>query len=329
VVWTTNAAGEVVADLPAWRELTGQAEEEIKGWGWMEALHPDDREEAEKIWKSAVEAGSHYATEFRVRRRDGVYRHLMVRGVPIFEEDGGIREWMGICSDITQDKELREKLIKSEKLASVGRLAGAVGHDLRNPLGVISNAVFYLNMKLKDADDKVREHLKILKGEVEKGNKIIEDLLDFSRAKPPSLEKSNINAVVQEALDTSLAPDNIMVEKESGPGLPEILIDRDRIRRAFLNLITNAFQAMPGGGKLTITARAREGFVEIEFQDAGAGIPEKHIQDIFEPLFTLKARGTGLGLSIVKNIIEEHKGTIGVESEEGQGATFTVKLPVQ
>ena len=213
-------------------------------------------------------------------------------------------------------------------MAAIGQLASGVGHELRNPLGVIGNSVYYLNMKLKDTDEKVGKHLNILKREIQRSNEIITDLLDFSRAKPPLLKECDVNSIVKEALADIKVPENIAVETQFDKNLPAIFADPDQIRRIFLNISTNAAQAMPDGGRLKIKTAVKENFLEIGFTDTGQGITKEKLKQIFEPLYTTKAKGIGLGMSIVKSIVDGHKGRIEVESEVDKGTTFTVKLPL-
>jgi signal transduction histidine kinase len=225
-------------------------------------------------------------------------------------------------------KEMEEQLMRTEKLATIGQLASGVGHELRNPLGVISNSAYYLNSILKDGDEKVIKHVGIIQREVQRANKIITDLLDFSKAKPPSLEESDVNTIIMNTLDGIKVPENISVRTSLNGKLPRILLDPDQIRRVFLNIVSNALQAMPEGGGLDIKTGVKGQFAEITFKDTGEGIPEENIKKVFDPLFTTKAKGIGLGLSIVKGIVESHKGMIEVETEVGKGATFIVQLPV-
>ena len=227
-------------------------------------------------------------------------------------------------------KELRdaqEELVRKEKLAIIGKLASGIGHELRNPIGVISNSIYYLNMKIKDPDVKVSKHLNIIQKEVERSNIIITDLLDFARTRPPSLEEVDICSIIKETLDNIKLPENIILEKNLDAELPRIQLDPYQIQRAFQNIILNAIQAMLEGGKLEIKTLTRGNLFEIIFKDTGVGISKDNLEKIFEPLFTTKAKGIGLGLSIVKDIVEKHKGKIEVESEVDVGTTLIIKLP--
>ena len=222
----------------------------------------------------------------------------------------------------------QEQLVRREKLAILGQLASGISHELRNPLGVIGNSVYYLNMKLKDADEKVARHLTILQREVQRADEIITDLLDFARTKQPSFVKADIAEVVEDALAGIEIPEGIAVETNFEVELPPILIDPGQIRRVFLNLISNAVRAMPEGGRLEIGTGVRDEFVEIIFRDTGQGIAKEDLTKIFEPLFSTMAKGVGLGLAMVKGIVDQYKGMIAVESEIGTGTTITVKLPL-
>ena len=223
--------------------------------------------------------------------------------------------------------EAQEQLIRKEKLAVLGQLAGGVGHELRNPLGVMSNAVYYLKMILSDADENTKEYLDILSSEVRNANQIVSDLLDFSRVNSLEREKTAVHDLVFSILSRQPAPENVDVSAMIPPDLPPVFVDSRQIRQVLLNLITNAYDAMPEGGKLTIGAHSENSQVDIFIADTGSGIPKKDLNRVFEPLFTTKARGIGLGLSVSKNLVEANDGRIAVESKQGKGSVFTVVLP--
>jgi len=231
-------------------------------------------------------------------------------------------------------KETQEQLIRSEKLAAIGKLAGGVGHELRNPLGAIKNAAYYIkgkvtNSELAKTEPRIIEFLGIMDDEINSSNKIINDLLNFSRVAKPAVSPTKIRKVMGDTLSHLTVPENIEVINKVDANLPEVEIDADQIRQVFFNIATNAIQAMPEGGKLTIDARKGDKFLEVAISDTGDGISEDVIGKIFDPLFTTRAKGIGLGLAVCKSIIERHGGAIGVESKVGEGATFTVKLPLK
>lgn len=228
-----------------------------------------------------------------------------------------------------QLKETLEKLYRTEKLAAIGQLAGAIGHELRNPLGVIKNSAYFLNLKLQPtADDKIKKHLDIIEKEVGASTLIIEDILSFARIKMPDQKPTEILPLIREALESLPPPEGITSETRADEGLPLSFIDRAQIFQVFTNLIKNAYQAMPQGGRLLISASQKGEFVEVDFTDTGVGIAAENLTKIFEPLFTTKELGTGFGLAIAQSIIEGHKGKAEVESQAGKGATFKISLPI-
>ncbi|MFC1571648.1 ATP-binding protein [Candidatus Margulisiibacteriota bacterium] len=226
-------------------------------------------------------------------------------------------------------EELGVMMARSEKLAALGKLAGVISHELRNPLSAIKSAAYYISMKVGDVkDSKVKKHLSIIAKEVDNSTRIIEDILAYARIRMPEFEKTESGPVVQEALNLVPAPPNIKTDFKADKNLPFVLADRSQLRQVFSNLISNAYEAMPNGGALSISARIINDAIEIKFKDSGAGIPAENFKKIFDMLFTTKVKGTGFGLAICHTIIDGHNGTIGVESEVGRGTTFTVSLPV-
>lgn len=235
-----------------------------------------------------------------------------------------------------QLQEAQERLLQAERLATIGQLGASVSHELRNPLSIIKNSAYYLTMKLGSADEKVKKHLKIIDTEIARASKIINDLLSFAQDTKLALQVCHVNTVVQDALSRALVPDTVAVITRLGQDLPPLVADPSQIEQVFINLITNAVQAMTSlnsgargkAGRLEISTWAENGFIVTEFKDNGCGIPKENLGKIFEPLFTTKTKGIGLGLAVSKRIIEAHEGRIEVESELGKGSTFKVKLPI-
>ncbi len=230
-------------------------------------------------------------------------------------------------------RDAQEQLVRSEKLAAIGQLAGGVGHELRNPLGAIKNAVYYVRRKvakseLVHSEPRVIEFLDIVDDEIDSSNKIINDLLGFSRVGKPTVSPTRIEEVVEAALSLLPIPDNIELVMELAPDLPEIQVDPDQIQQVLVNVISNALQAMPEGGRLTTAAARNDGGIEIQISDTGCGMTGEIKEKIFDPLFTMKAKGIGLGLAVSKSIIDRHEGRIEVESQEGKGSTFTINIPL-
>lgn len=246
-------------------------------------------------------------------------------------------------------QEAQEELLHREKLAMLGQLAGGVGNELRNPLGVMNNAVFFLKDALSGSDETVTEYLDVIKNEIDNSHRIISDFIDFFRTKTPLPKPVPVHDLLSACLEKCAIPADVTVTTDLLETFPLFNVDPVQIMQVFQNLITNAVQAMPQGGSLRISARnvsslepgvssfnprpetrnlQHEGdFIEIAIEDCGPGIAPENMERIFQPLFSTKSRGIGLGLPISKNLVEANGGRIEVASESGKGTVFTVSLP--
>lgn len=228
-----------------------------------------------------------------------------------------------------QLQEAQAKLLKTERLAAIGELAAMVGHDLRNPMTAIKNAAYYLKKKGTACPEATRvEMLLIIDDAIERANKIVNDLLEYSREIRLELQPCTPRVLLTEALRYVKVPSAIELLDETADA-PEMLVDKDKMVRVFVNLIKNAVDAMPSGGMLKVVSRWKADAVELVFSDTGVGIPDEVKARLFNPLVTTKAQGMGFGLAICKRIVEAHRGTIAVESAPGKGATFTITLPLK
>ena len=256
----------------------------------------------------------------------------MVSVSPLYGAEGVILGLMGIARDMTETKKLEEQIRNSEKLASIGRLAAGVAHEINNPLGGILNCLYNLRKGALSPGRQEEYRLSMEEG-VRRVQKIVRQLLDFSQQHVPEFALTDINQVVNQvlALTTHLfATKRILLETGFGQGLPTIMVDRHMIEQVLMNLVLNAVQAMTDGGTLTIRTSVAEGVCLIEVRDTGSGIPPAILPRIFDPFFTTnrEGEGTGLGLSVSLGIVERHGGRILVDSEVGKGTTFTLCLPV-
>ena len=232
-----------------------------------------------------------------------------------------------------QLRESQEQLLKTQKMAAIGELASMIGHDLRNPLTGIAGATYYLKSKLgkkagKKAGKKMMEMLKLIEKDIEYSNKIIGDLLDYSREMRLELVATSPKSMIKEALAMIKIPKNIRVHDVTR-SKPQVKVDVGNMRRVFVNIIKNAVDAMPEGGRLVLSSREIDEDLEISFCDNGIGMPDDVLKKIWTPLFTTKAKGMGLGLPICKRIVEAHGGKIALESVAGKGTTFTVIIPLE
>lgn len=232
-------------------------------------------------------------------------------------------------------KDLAEKtILRSEKLASIGRLASGIAHEINNPLTGILTYSSLLAEELKGTP--YEEDLKTIKEETLRCRKIVRGLLDFAREYKPEKLSTNLNSLIEEALqllEKHVNFHNIKIIKDFDPNLPEVKVDADEFRSVINNLAVNAADAMPNGGQLTITTRfdPSANQVIIRVSDTGIGISEENLKKIFEPFFTTKekGKGTGLGLAMTYGVIKRHNGTIDVKSREGEGTEFIIRLPVE
>jgi signal transduction histidine kinase len=230
---------------------------------------------------------------------------------------------------LTQLRDAQGELVRQERLATLGHLSGSIAHELRNPLGVMMNALFYLESVLSDAPQKVRDHLGKLRSQVRLSESIITGLLSVTRTGSPQLSTVSVAEIVDEHLIRVSVPNSIRVDLDIPPNLPELLVDAVQVGQILTNLFTNAVQAMEGKeGVMTVRARAVGDRVRIEVADTGPGVRPEDRERIFEPLFTTKARGIGLGLSISRSLARANSGELNLSSPSGQGAVMTLELPI-
>jgi len=222
-------------------------------------------------------------------------------------------------------EEKTEDLLKSERLSAIGELSGRLAHDLRNPLSVMKMSVNLIKQTPKEtkiSDEIVRKRIDLIEKSIDRISHQIDDVLGYVRNSPLNLENVSLKELIQNSLDKVTVPKDIEVKIAK----KDIAIDCDVVKldAVFINLIVNSIQAMYDGGKIDIEISEQDNLAIIKFIDSGEGIPEDHISDIFEPLFTTKQKGTGLSLASCKNIVEQHQGEISVSNNP---TTFTITLP--
>lgn len=364
-----DQSGRLVKWNRNFEEVTGYPAEEIPGRAPLDFIAADGRGLVAQKIRDVFVAGKAAAEAEILSKSAGKLPYLLT-GVRIVMD--GRPYLLGVGLDIAERKraedeirrlndelelkveerttqlvEAQEELVRKEKLAILGQLAGSVGHELRNPLGVINNAVYFLKTVTSDDDDVVKDYLDIIKGEVDNAERIIADLLDFSRTKTPQTVPVHLPELVRLSLEKCVIPDTVRVVTEIPETLPQVMTDPFQMGQVFRNLIVNAVQAMPEGGDLHISSRpvynagkARHGFsitgtcmpegdfIEVAVADTGEGITPGNMKKLFQPLFTTKTNGIGLGLVVSMKIAETNGGTIEVASVPGKGTTFRVLLPV-
>ncbi len=354
IVYLKDVQGRNLYVNKAYEEFVGMTRANIIGKRDAEFMPADLAAQCAQSDAQTLQAGTTIRNEESMTTSDGTLIWLETIKTPIRDASGKIFGLVGVSRDITERKraevllreysenlerlveartrelrEAQEQLVRQERLATLGQLAGSVAHELRSPLSAIKNAAYYLKMRLEHLEEDAREMLQILDNQVNVSARIIESLLDFARPRVPVLKRVYLPYVIEAAVEQCHVPDSITLEWQVMPALPDVLVDAAQMQIVFRNLITNAIQAMPGGGRLTIGVRLENGTLYATVSDTGHGIPPDALDKIFQPLYTTKAKGIGLGLALCKLIVEAHDGTISVTSAVGKGSTFTVALPAR
>ena len=307
----------------------GYAKEDLLGRPYLGLL--SKRHRGRRL-KSTLDIGVKQVYEVEVLTKSGEPRSVMVSVSPLHGVDGEILGVLGIARDMTDTKKLEQQIRNSEKLASVGKLAAGVAHEINNPLGGILNCLYNMR-KGTLSPSRQEEYLASMEDGLRRVQRIVRQLLDFSQQHNPELALADINQVVNRVLlltDHLFIPHRVRLETDLAVGMPELMIDRHMMEQVLMNLVLNAIQAMRNGGVLSIRTTVEEDQCLVRVQDSGCGISSSVLPRIFDPFFTTKneGEGTGLGLSVSLGIVERHGGRIGVESEVGKGTTFTVSIPL-
>ena len=296
----------------------------------------------EVVGKSCEEIcrGSHLPDTYTGDRIDTVIvpnlfgqkdQYFQITTAPVKGDDGELHGFIRLIQDVTEIKKMEEQIIHSEKLASIGRLAAGIAHEIGNPLTSIFSFVQILK-EIEDSDEFRRESLETISFHINRISGILKQLSGFTKMPVGESKQCSVNDTIDTALNLiqyDKKAKNISIVKELSPDLPEIVTDANQLSQVFVNLILNAIDAMPDNGTLTVKSFIRDSLIAIQFQDTGTGIRKEDIGKIFDPFYTTKEKGTGLGLAVSYNIIKKMNGLLTVESEAGKGTTFTIMLPVE
>jgi PAS domain S-box-containing protein len=330
-------------------------------------VHPEDAERVGREVQEHTHGDvQRFRQEYRLFTKDGKVRWVddhtaMERGA-----DGRIAHYQGIVMDITERKRAeeelakyrdhleelvrertkaletaQEELVKSERLTVLGQLTAMVSHELRNPLSVIRSSAYYLQRKFEKEDEKVLKHVKRIESQVEVCDSIVSDLLEYTRGRHIQVEEGDLNALIERVLEEKFESLDVRVRKELSPALGLLAFDAEKMRRAILNILDNGIEAKrprlqsgteteqeyrPG---FVVRTKEENGEVSIVVEDNGVGMDQATLEKAMEPLFTTKARGTGLGLAIVRKVVEEHGGSVLLESWLNQGTRVTITIPAR
>ena len=305
--------------------------------------------------KKTLEQGPVRNIEYTFLTKDGHKFSAELSASVVKDTSGNPIGFVAITKDITERKRMEEELQRYskhleelveertrnlravERLAAIGEVAAMVGHDLRNPLQVVVNTT-YLEKEMvtsmpspcRELAEKrgVYELFETVGKQIEYMNKIVSDLQDFARPLKPEFVETSLHQLINETLSMVTVPETVKVSLVIDEDFPKLMVDHTLMKRVLINLITNALQAMPNGGKLIVRLSRTEEAAFISVEDTGVGIPKETLDKLFSPLFTTKPKGSGFGLPVCKRLVEAHGGSIMVESKVGRGSTFTVKLPL-
>ena len=343
IVWNTPASGKFETEQPGWSAFTGQTFDQLKDWGWLDAVHPEDRPHTARVWSAAVASRCVYQVEHRLRRHDGEYRHMLVRAVPILAEGGEIREWVGVHTDIDAEKQAEAAMREAKEAAEAASRAKSeflanMSHEIRTPLnGIIGMAELALDTELTPEQ---REYLGMVKLSADHLLTVINDILDFSKIEAGKLDLDLVDFDLRDTLDDTVATLAMRAHKKGleladhvAADVPDALWgDPHRLRQVVVNLIGNAIKFTERGEVvLRVELRSRtdeEVCLHFAVSDTGIGIAPDQQQKLFKAFSqadtstTRKYGGTGLGLAISASLVQMMGGEIWLESQAGQGSTF-------
>jgi len=315
--------GNTVTANKAVLKLTGYQEDELEGEP-ARILFAEENILLDKIIKG--EPFKNY--ELALKTKTGKNIPVLFSTSVLQDQIGNMAGIVCVARDITERKEMEEKILSLERIAVIGKLSGGIAHEIRNTLAVISSAVYYLKMKITGADEKTYTYLDRIKTQVDEATATIQNLQNLTMMRELSKIRIDLSQAIETALDRAEVPPEIKVVKEIPSDEYPIDGSLEQLAMVFKNLATNAVQAMNGQGTLWVkVGKTSDRWIEVSFKDTGCGIAPDDLKKVFQPLFSTKLKGMGFGLTICQMIIEKHGGRISVESEPEKGATFIVKLP--
>jgi two-component system sensor kinase FixL len=350
-IMARDLEGRMINCNPAYAKMLGYTRKELRSLSVKQLIPEKWHIQRERVVKKVIETGRSILFEREYRRKDGSIFPASVRTWRLTDGKGkaigiwsivreislqkqqqkSLEEHAGVLEQIVQDREKRFK--ETERLVAIGQTAGMVGHDLRNPLQALTGELYLAKNELSsfpqgEARNNLEESIRVMEEQILYMDKIVSDLQAF--VQPIRIDKTpvGLQELLSGVMQTVTIPSNVAIRLENTGGALQIRVDPHLLKRVLINLVTNAVQAMPSGGRLYVSANVdSRGHVSISVEDTGVGIPDGIKSQIFTPLFTTKPRGQGFGLAVCKRVIEAHGGTICFESSEGKGTRFTVDFP--
>ncbi|NJD91801.1 MAG: PAS domain S-box protein [Geobacter sp.] len=336
-----DSQGMITLMNPVAEELAGVSRRISKGQAFA-TLFRTDPDLVEMVQKSSASGMSISDYENITLKRGGRSVPLSVTASPLLMADGARAGTIILLRDLTNIRDLEEAVRKGDRLSTLGTLAAGLAHEIKNPLGGIRGAAQLLEMEITE-DDELRECTRVILKEVQRVNRIVEELLDLSSPRSLTLTAVNLHKILAHVVflqQQAVEGRAITFQRHLDPSIPPIMADEGRLTQLFLNLIKNAVEAVEDSGIVEISSRIvsdysmtqkgerRSRMIAIEVSDNGAGIPDEEMAQLFTPFYTTKERGTGLGLAICQKIVAEHRGMIRGDTEVGKGTVFTILLPL-
>jgi len=348
-VAVTDPEGRVIIWNRAAEEMTGIAGPDAVGKN-IRAVFSDNPAVVRQLDKTVASGRSYSDYEAEIAVKHGPQHPVGLVTSMLTDDEGRPTGVILTIRDQTGVRGLKERMRRADRLATLGMIAAGIAHEVKNPLVGIRGAAQLMRSELLSGGEtgpgshkSLTEYLDVIMKEADRLNHVLEGILDFTRIKPREMKASNIHSILDRVLllnEESARQRGVVLARLYDPSLPDVYGSEDQLIQVFLNIIKNAVEAMPGGGRLSVITRMSDLFTTVQadgkkhqlmvvkVSDTGPGIKQEHLQDIFTPFFTTKDKGVGLGLALSYQIVQEHLGTISVESQEKEGTTFSVYLPL-
>ena len=341
VVWRCDEHGKVVHELPSWAQYSGQTWEEYAGDGLASRIHPDDRDRVSAQWKQSIATGTPFHVAQRLQRHDGIYRHMLTRGVPLRNAQGEIYEWIGNGEDITDMLSIQEQLQLADRRKD--EFLAVLSHELRSPLSATKMAAQLLEAQTI-TPERAKQMGQVITRQVGHMSRLVEDLLDVSRVARGLIRleqrKVDMEQVIQSAIEQvkpmiTAKGHALTLSTQGTTGLVYAIGDYTRLIQVFTNLLSNAARYTPAGGHISILLATTSSKIRVKIIDNGVGIKPVKKEQLFDLFVQAEVStdrqngGLGLGLALVKSLVEIHGGNVTASSDgEGLGSTFCVELPL-
>ncbi len=328
ILWTNNGKGEMEGQQSGWASLTGQTYEQYQGYGWSKAIHPDDAQPTVDAWTKAVRERKMFIFEHRVKTKEEGYKYFSVRAIPLINPDGSIRQWVGVHSDI-QDQKIREE--KKDEFISIA------SHEMKTPLTTIKAYLQMLDLCLDETHEEANLYVKKANQSINRLNELVSELLDVSKIRLGKLNYTittfNFNDMIESTIENIqlTSPKHTIIN--TGKVCDEVTGDKDRLQQVVINLLNNAIKYSPGAKEVFIRIEQEKEIIKVSVKDTGIGISKQSLNKIFEKYHRIDEhavhfQGLGIGLFISYEIIQRHHGKLWAESEPNKGSTFYFTIPL-